>query len=115
MDNITAARHARKKARTSATNAKLHRSWKRWELFFHRIDYSDDEFLDGIDESGHIRLPGAFAQAIRQRDFSRSGTKDLAAATCEEAVDKVAEAFRANNRRDLHHGPSNIKDDNLRL
>ena len=30
-------------------------------------------------------------------------------------MDKVAEVFRSNNRRDPRHGPSNDEDDNLRL
>lgn len=34
---------------------------------------------------------------------------------CKETVDKVAEAFRANNRSDPRYGPYDKEDDNLRL
>ena len=69
MDNLTTARHARKKSQTSATNAKLDQSWKQWELFLQRIEYTDNEFLDDINKSGCIKLLGAFAQSIHNHDF----------------------------------------------
>ena len=48
-----------------------------------------------------------------KREFSRSGEKDLARDTCQEAVEKVAEVFRANLWPDPRHDLSRNIDDNL--
>ena len=115
MDKLQAARSAREIARTSGTNAKLDRAWSRWADFLTRIELNHDEFLDNLTDDDKIRILGAFAQAIREREFSRAGQKDLASGTCREAVDKVAEVFRANRRRDPRHDHSGKIDDGLQL
>ena len=100
MDKLSAARDAREKARTPGTNAKLDRAELRWKQFLTKIELDHDEFLDNLNPQDRVRILGAFAQAIREREFSTSGPNDLASGTCEEAVDKVVEAFRANSQRD---------------
>ena len=115
MDKLAAARDAREIARTSGTNAKLDRAWLRWERFLHHIELSHDEFLDTIAADDRPRLLGAFAQAVREREFSGKGPHDLASGTCKEAVDKVAEVFRSNCRSDPRHGSQNSEADSLKL
>ena len=115
MDKLAAARDAREDARTQATNAKLDRAWVRWIKFLKHIELDQDQFLDNFTPYDRVRLLGAFAQAVREREFSRSGENNLASSTCKEAVDKVAEVYRANNRPDPRHGISNDLDDSLRL
>ena len=39
-----------------------------------------------------------FAQAVREREFSRKGEKELATATVRKALDQVAKIFRARGR-----------------
>ena len=75
--------------------------------FLSRIELSDDEFLDTINKNDKVRLLGAFAQAVREREFSTEGKNDLVASTCKEAVDKVAEVHRAHNRCNPRHGEHN--------
>ena len=115
MDKLQAARDARESARVPSTNAKLDRAWLRWRQFLTHIDLDHDEFLDSFSSDDRIRLLGAFAQAIREREFSRNGERDLASGTCKEAVDKVAEVFRSNRRRDPRHDQSHTVDDSLNL
>ena len=115
LDKLQAARASREIARTSGTNAKLDRAWKRWELFLVNIELEHDEFLDNLSPANRVRILGAFAQAVREREFSSAGKADLQSSTCKETVDKVAEAFRANNRSDPRYGPYDKEDDNLRL
>ena len=114
---MSAARDAREKSRTPGTNVKLDRAWLRWKQFLTKIELDHDEFLDDLNPQDRVRILGAFAQAIREREFSTSGPNDLASGTCEEAMDKVAEAFRTNSRRNPRYGDSgtSIKDDNLKL
>ena len=113
MGKLSSARDAQESARTSGTNAKLDRAWIRWINFLTCIDLQHDKLLDEFTQEDRVRLLGAFTQAIRERDFSRSGEKDLARDTCQEAVDKVAEVFRANCRPDARHDLSNSIDKNL--
>ncbi len=47
---------------------------------------------------------GAFAAALRRRQFSRPDKKDLAAATVQETLGKLGEIFRANVGYDPTHG-----------
>ena len=60
--------------------------------------------MDEVSKQDRVRLLGAFAQAVREREFSTKGKDDLVSSTCKEAVDKVAENFRANNRCDPRYG-----------
>ena len=115
LDKLSAARDAREVARTSGTNAKLDRAWSRWQQFIQKIEIDGDDFLDKFYPTDRVRILGAFAQAVREREFSTTGNQDLASGTCEEAVDKVAETFRANRRRDPRYGLNNQKDDSLKL
>ena len=39
-----------------------------------------------------------FAQAVREREFSRKGEKELATETVRKALDQVAKIFRARGR-----------------
>ena len=114
VDKLSSARDAQESARTCGTNAKLNRAWIRWLKFLTRIELQHDEFIDNFAQEDRVCLLGAFAQAIREREFSRSSEKDLASDTCQEAVDKVAGVFRENRRPDPHHDQyRNIKDNLL--
>ena len=115
MARISAAEAAREEARTSGTHAKLDRSWDRWILFLQRIELTDDPFLDSVAVEDRSILLGAFAAAVREREFSRPGEKDLAKGTVKEAMDKVAEVFRSNNRGDPRNGTDGKQDIQLKL
>ena len=104
MDKLSAAGLTREVARTSGTNAKLDRWWDRWEEFCEKIELEGDYFLEVLTGDDKVRILGAFAQAVRDREFSPTSKKDLGSSTCKEAVDKVAEVFRANNWRGPRHG-----------
>ena len=104
MDKLSAAGLTREVARTSGTNAKLDRWWDRWEEFCEKIELEGDYFMELLTDDDKVRILGAFAQAVRDREFSPSSKKDLVSSTCKEAVDKVAEVFRTNNRRDPRYG-----------
>lgn len=96
MDKLLAARNFREEARTSATHTKIDRLWIRWKKFLKHIELNHDEFLDILSKIDRVRIIGSFAQAIRDREFSRLSPQELASSTCKEAVDKVAEVFRKN-------------------
>ena len=115
MDKLFAARNARETAQFSSTNAKLDRWWTRWLSFLTCIELHNDEFLDDIDATDSVRLLGAFAQSVRNAEFSRASTKVLAAGSCREAMDKVAEVFGSNRRSDPRHGHSLFKDNDLKI
>ena len=72
--------------------------------FLTKIELEDDAFLDTLTTQNKIRILGAFAQAVREREFSIKGENDLVASTCREAVDKVAEVHRTYHRRDPRYG-----------
>jgi hypothetical protein len=65
-------------------------------------DLSDDVFLDEFDQEEKHRLIGAFAQSMREGQYSKSsqGYYNLVAATCTAAVEGVAQAFIAKLRPD---------------
>ena len=115
VDKLSSACDARKSAKTSSKNAKLDWAWIRWVKFLTRIEVRHDESLENFAQKDRIRLLGAFAPDIREQEFSRSGEKDLASDTCQEAVDKGAEVFRENHRPDPCHELSRNINDNLRL
>ena len=62
----------------------------------------DDIFMDGFREGDKVKMLGAFAHAVRSKDFSEStrGNAELVASTCKAAVSGVCQAFRFNERRD---------------
>ena len=115
VDKLSYDRDVRESARTSGTNTKLDRAWICWVKFLTRIKLQHDEFHGDFAQEDWVRPLGAFAQAIREREFSRSGEKDLASNTCQEAMDKVAEVFRVNRRPDPQHDLSRNINNNLRL
>jgi len=80
-----------------------------------KIELNHDEFLDTLTKVQRFRILGNFTHAVQEREFSSSVKNNLSSGTCKGAADKVAEAFRANNRRNPHHGDSNQEDDNLRI
>ena len=84
-----------------------------WIKFLTRIDLQHDKFLNELKQEDKVRLIGAFAQAIREKEFSRSSEKDLARDTFQEAVEEVSEVFRANRRPDPCHDLSRNVDNNL--
>ena len=108
VSKLSSARDARESARTSSTNAKLDWAWIRWIKFLTCINLQHDELIDEFKQEDQVRLLGAFAQAIREREFSCSGEKELARDICQEAVDKWAEVFRANRRPDPSHDLSRV-------
>ena len=83
--------------------------------FLKHIELDHDEFLDSLSKTDRVRIIGAFAQAIRDRDFSRSGPQELASGMCKEAMDKMSEVFRVNYRCDPRHGESDKEDNGLEL
>ena len=113
LGRLSSAQDAQESAITSSTNSKLDRAWILWIKFLTRIDLQHDEFLNKFTQEYQVRLLGAFAQAIQEREFSRSDENYLARDTCQESVDKLVEVFRANCRPDPRHDLLRKIDDNI--
>ena len=61
--------------------------------------------MSGLHPEHRTYVIGAFAAALRQREFSRPNEKSLVASTVQEAVAKLGEIFRSNVGFNPTHGP----------
>ena len=85
-------------ARSKGTDSEYDRSWSRWKQFLRSIEIGGDLFLDRVSAELRPGIFVLFAQAVREREFSRKGEKELATATVRKALDQVAKIFRARGR-----------------
>jgi len=61
--------------------------------------------MSGLHPEHRTYVIGAFAAALRRREFSRPNEKSLVASTVQEAVAKLGEIFRSNVGFNPTHGP----------
>jgi hypothetical protein len=92
---LLGATHARNKGVTAGTIDKGNKAWKRWIKFLHKCELDDDVFLTQFTQHERHLLLGAFAQKVRDNEWSRSskGYDHLVAGTCRAAIDAVCQAF----------------------
>eukprot|EP00978_Attheya_sp_CCMP212_P014756 scaffold37761_cov49-Attheya_sp.AAC.5 len=83
---------------TSASN-KL-RAWSRWVQFLDSIELNDDDFLKDFDWGAQQVILGAFAQTVREAEYSTAAFSQLASATVKATVDYVAHTFDDNFKAD---------------
>ena len=76
-----------------------------WELFLQMIRLKENPFLDNIST-----LIRAFAAVVRKRHYKRTVYINLVERTKKNAMDKVADVFRAKNRNDPKNGKNKKKD-----
>ena len=91
-----AAEDAQKSAVTGNTNKEQARAWLRWQKFLKSIELENDDFLEGFPQNQRVRLLSAFAQSVRNGEYSSSSFDSLASSTVNSTVDYVASTFRDN-------------------
>ena len=96
LDLLMAAEDAQKSAVTGNTNKEQARAWLRWQKFLKSIELENDDFLEGFPQNQRVRLLSAFAQSVRNGEYSSSSFDSLAASTVNSTVDYVASTFRDN-------------------
>jgi hypothetical protein len=78
------------------TIAKGNTWWRRWVEFMHNCELDDDMFLIQFTQHERHLLLGAFAQRVRDNEWSKSskGYDHLVASTCRTAIESgVSQAF----------------------
>ncbi len=86
------------------TTDKEKRTWRRWCEYCSIIQNDHDVYLQNLSPEFRTRLFGAFAVALRRRQFSRPGKNPLGASIVEETVAKLGQIFRANVGYNPAHG-----------
>jgi len=86
------------------TTDKEKRTWRRWCEYCSIIQNDHDIYLQELSSEFRTRLFGAFAAALRRRQFSRPDKNPLGAGTVEETVAKLGQIFRANVGYNPAHG-----------
>jgi hypothetical protein len=89
---------------TKNTREKESRVWRRWVDYTKCINFESDVWLQKLTAESRTIIFGAFAAALRRRQFSRPDETDLAASTVQEAITKLGEIFRANVGYNPAHG-----------
>ncbi len=104
MVDLLAAELQRADGVGEGTKNKENRVWTRWYKYCRIICNEHDIFLTHLPPNFRTRLFGAFAAAIRRRQFSRPNEKHLGASTVKEAVEKLGQIFRTNVGYNPAHG-----------
>jgi hypothetical protein len=89
---------------TKNTKDKECRVWRRCFEYSHSIGLSHDVWLSNLQPDQRTYVIGAFAAALRRREFSCPDEKCLIASTVQETVAKLGEIFRANVGYNPMHG-----------
>jgi hypothetical protein len=105
MADIMAAEMQREMGVTQGTKDKERRAWNRWCKDTKCIGFQDDVWLTKLTPEYRTTIFGAFAAALRRRQFSRPDTTDLASGTVQETLAKLGEVFRANVGYNPTHAP----------
>ena len=100
MDLLLAAKDAQKSSVTGTTNKEQDRAWSRWKEFLTSIELYDDDFLKKFNQNLKVRLLSAFAQSVRNGEYSGEAFDSLASSTVHNTVDYVAASFRDNQYPD---------------
>lgn len=93
MAKFRRAASAREDAVTAPTTKDKLRAWKRWLEFLDAIELEDDDFLEDFDCAAKQVLIAAFAQSVRDAEYSTAAFTSLAAGTVQAAVNYVAQTF----------------------
>jgi hypothetical protein len=95
MGALLAATQARNEGVTAGTISKSNVAWKRWVEFMHTCELDDDIFLTQFTRHERHLLLGAFAQRVRDNEWSKSskGYDHLVAGSCRAAIYGVCQAF----------------------
>jgi hypothetical protein len=104
MADLLAAQVQRDNGVMQNTKDKETRAWKRWQEYARIIEYDHDIVLTYLSPQERAAIMGAFAAALRRRQFFRPDEKNLAASTVQETVGKLGEIFRANVGYNPTHG-----------
>jgi len=104
LDDLLDAEMQRDEGVTKNTKDKECRVWRRWSEYSHSIGFSHDVWLSDLRPEQRTYVIGAFAAALRRREFSRPDEKCLVASTVQETVAKLGEIFRANVGYNPTHG-----------
>ena len=68
-------------------------------LYLQQLELIDDPFLDAFQPIHRVHLLCAFMQSVREGSYSK-GNSTLKAGSCREAIDYVAQKFKASGRPD---------------
>jgi len=90
---------------TKGTRDKEKRAWNRWSEYTRCIGFTHDIWLKSLTPEQRTTVFGAFAAALRRRQFSRPDSTDLASGTVQETITKLGEIFRANMGYNPTHVP----------
>jgi hypothetical protein len=104
LDDLLDAEMLRNEGITQNTKDKECRVWRRWTEYSKSIGFSHDIWLSILLPNQRVQIIGAFAAALRRRQFSRPDEKCLVASTVQETVAKLGEIFRSNVGYNPTHG-----------
>ncbi len=91
----------------AGTHSKCKLAWHQWLLYLHELNIpSHDPFLTDFSEHHRIVFLCAFIQYVRDGNCLHGG-ESVRAATSREAIDYMAQKFRANRRPDPQLDASN--------
>ena len=102
---MVAAADARSRATTGATTSQQALLWSRWQNFCASIELHNNEFLDSFEVNDCNKIIAAFAQTVRDAEYSLLAYCVLASGTVRGAVDDVVLTFRDNQRKDPRLDP----------
>ena len=83
---------------TKRTSAEQNRAWLRFQTSLQEIEAQRDPFLDTSNDKQKVTIFSAFAQALRQVEFSQAQFVTLVVSTVRSSVDYVGSSFRNNFR-----------------
>jgi hypothetical protein len=99
MADLAHAEQAQAAGVEACTHSKCDLAWRRWLEYLNAASLLSDPFLDVFQPEDRIHLLCAFMHAVREGRFSR-GPDPNKASTAREAVDYVAQKFKAAFRPD---------------
>jgi hypothetical protein len=100
LGKFCGAASARQDAVTAPTTKDKLRAWKRWLKFLDNIELEDNDNLEDFDNAAQQLLLAAFAQSVREAEYSTAAFTSLAAGTVQAAVNYVAQTFIDNFKDD---------------
>ena len=99
MDDLSNAEHFQAAGVETGTHSKCDLAWHRWLQYLASVDLLSDPFLDAFEPFHRVYLLCAFMHSVREGRYSR-GPEPLKSSTAREAIDYVAQKFKAQFRPD---------------
>jgi hypothetical protein len=99
MADLAHAEQAQAAGVEDCTHSKCDLAWRRWLEYLDAASLLSDPFLDKFEPPDRVHFLCAFMHAVREGRFSR-GSEPLKADTAREAIDYVAQKFKAAFRPD---------------